>query len=177
MKLKLFATALALAGMLALGACGGNDSENTAAPTAPVADTAGTERATGPLPDEAFKAQLTVADPPARLAPGEKATLNVKIRNASMVAWPMRGRTGDGFFQVNLGDRWRDSGGKETKIDERIAMPKQLDRGAEIELALPITAPDKAGDYVLEIDMVQEGVVWFAQKGSESLKLNVKVVR
>jgi hypothetical protein len=56
-------------------------------------------------------------------------------------------------------------------------MPRSLDRGEEADIALPVKAPDKAGDYVLEIDMVQEGVAWFAQKGSEPLKLNIKVGR
>lgn len=176
MRLKLFITTLALACSLAFAACG---EENKGGPGAPPAAgggaTANPDAATGPLPDDAFKAKLTVASPPTKLAPGEQVTLNVKVRNASTVQWPVSGRPGDGFYQVNLGDHWQDSAGKEVKIDDRIAMPRSLDRGEEAEIALPVKAPDKAGDFVLEIDMVQEGVTWFAQKGSEPLKLNIKV--
>lgn len=181
MRLKLVITALSLACALAFAACGEENAGGPGArPAAPgggggAAAPANPDAATGPMPDDAFKAKLTVAAPPARLAPGEQATLNVKVRNASTVQWPVSGRPGDGFFQVNLGDHWQDSAGKEAKIDDRIAMPRSLDRGEEVEIQLPVKAPDKAGDYVLEIDMVQEGVAWFAQKGSEPLKLNIKV--
>jgi len=177
MRLKLFITALAVACSLAFAACG---EENPPGPGARPAAGGGAapanpDAATGPMPDDGFKARLTVANPPTRLAPGEQTTLNVKVRNASTVQWPVSGRPGDGFFQVNLGDHWQDSSGKEAKIDDRIALPRSLDRGEEVEMQLPVKAPDKPGDYVLEIDMVQEGVSWFAQKGSEPLKLNIKV--
>jgi hypothetical protein len=56
-------------------------------------------------------------------------------------------------------------------------MPNDVAPGAEVERALVVKAPDKEGDYVLELDMVQEGVAWFAQKGSEALKLKIKVVK
>ena len=38
-----------------------------------------------------------------------------------------------------------------------------------------VIAPDKAGDFVVEIDMVQEGIAWFVNKGSVPAKLKIKV--
>ncbi len=178
MKLKYLSIMLALAGMLLLAGCGeDNAGDNSGAVPASNAGAPAPTRATEPLPDSGFKANLTVANPPAKLAPGEPATLTVKIKNTSSATWPMAGRSADGFFQVNLGNHWLDAAGKDVKIDDRIAMPRSLGPGEELDMALPVKAPDKAGDYVLEIDMVQEGVAWFAQKGSQPLKLNIKVGR
>jgi hypothetical protein len=175
MKLKYLSITLALAGVLAAAGCGEDAGKEAGTPAA--APGAAAARPSAPLPDNGFRATLNVANPPARLAPGETATLTVKVKNASDVAWPLGGRPGDGFFQVNLGDHWKDAEGKEVKVDERIAMPHAVGPGEEVERLLVVKAPDKPGDYVLELDVVQEGVAWFSQKGSQPLKLNVKVGR
>lgn len=177
MKLGDIICVLIVVGVLLTAGCGADNpgsgpdtpsTSNTAAAPTPT-------RAPEPLPDSGFKANLTVANPPAKLAPGESVTLAVKVRNTSGATWPMTGRTGDGFFQVNLGNHWFDAAGRDVKIDNRIAMSRSLGPGEELDMAFPVKAPDKAGDYVLEVDMVQEGVAWFALKGSQPLKLNVKV--
>jgi hypothetical protein len=175
MKLKYLSPALALACALTLAGCGEDRPGGGAGTPAPPG--AAAARPPAPLPDNGFRATLTVANPPTKLAPGEPATLTVKVRNSSDVAWPLGGRPGDGFFQVNLGDHWLGADGKEVKVDERIAMPHAVGPGEEVERQLVIKAPDKPGDYVLELDVVQEGVAWFSQKGSQPLKLNVKVAR
>lgn len=167
---------------VAVGVCALTFSGCGNANTGGVSDTRPTSppspaRATGPLPDGGFRANISVANAPAELTTGAPVTLSVKVKNTGTVAWPMAGRTGDGFFQVNLGDHWKDKDGKDVKIDDRVAMPNDVAPGAEVERALVVKAPDKEGDYVLELDMVQEGVAWFAQKGSEPLKLKIKVVK
>jgi len=40
-----------------------------------------------------------------------------------------------------------------------------------------ITAPKEPGEYVLEVDLVQEQVAWFRDKGSATAKTKVTVVR
>ena len=47
--------------------------------------------------------------------------------------------------------------------------------GEETELPLSVSAQLVAGSYVLEIDMLHEGVVWFSSKGSKPLRMLVKV--
>lgn len=134
-------------------------------------------RATGPMPDGAFKAVITVPDAPAKLKPGQKLTLNIKIKNAGNTAWPAHGRATDGFFQVNLGDRWFDS--HDVLLEKhpyvRSGLPADLQPNAEVEVPLEITAPNSPGDYTLQIDMVQEMVAWFADKGNPPPKFKVKV--
>jgi hypothetical protein len=38
-----------------------------------------------------------------------------------------------------------------------------------------VNAPRIPGDYILELDMLQEGVSWFGLLGSTTLKLPVRV--
>jgi hypothetical protein len=59
--------------------------------------------------------------------------------------------------------------------DGRSVLLYDLNPGEEIDIPLTVTAPVEAGTYVLEIDMVQEGVAWFASKGSKPLRAIVKV--
>ncbi|HEX6732358.1 MAG TPA: hypothetical protein VF074_20235 [Pyrinomonadaceae bacterium] len=175
MNPKYFVIAAVVVCALAFSGCGDTNTGG-ASDTRPTAG-ASTARATGPLPDGGFRASITVANAPTELTTGAPVTLSVKVKNTGSAAWPMAGRAGDGFFQVNLGDHWKDKDGKDVKIDDRVAMPNDVAPGAEVERALVVKAPDKEGDYVLELDMVQEGVAWFAQKGSEALKLKIKVVK
>jgi uncharacterized membrane protein len=57
----------------------------------------------------------------------------------------------------------------------RSGLPRDLRPGEEAEIPLAITAPSAPGDYTLQIDLVQEMVSWFAEKGSEAPKFKVKV--
>lgn len=76
-----------------------------------------------------------------------------------------------------LGDRWLtgDGAGVVNELDSRTALPHDLGPGEEVKLKLTVTAPTAPGDYVLGIDMVHEGVAWFYQRGSRTLRWNVKV--
>src|SRR5215471_17741605 len=64
----------------------------------------------GPLPDKAFKAQITLIDPPAKLRAGQKETIQVKIKNDSELMWWSRGgrinTRSDNKFYIAVGDRW-----------------------------------------------------------------------
>ena len=129
-----------------------------------------------PLYDEAFNAVISMPQPPGRLRAGEKQTIEVVIRNASDYLWPARGEPGGKFF-LNVGDIWLYAGSDEllNNLDGRTTIPHDIYPGESIQLPLQITAPTTAGEYVLEIDMVQEGVGWFKDKGSTPLKIRVKV--
>lgn len=134
-------------------------------------------KATGPLPDGGFKATISVTNPPAKMQPGQRETLLVKVKNISNVSWPAHGRVSDGYYQVNVGDRWYDS--KDRVLDKhsyvRSGLPGDLPPGQEVEVQLGITAPDAPGDYTLKIDLVQEMVAWFADKGGSAPTFKVKV--
>lgn len=174
MKFKHFLTVVMIGGTSLFAACGSNQPNPPALSTGPTSE-GSVERVLKPLPDSGFKAQITVVDPPAKLAPGQRADLTVRVKNASDATWPLRGREGDGIYQVNLGDRWIGPEDRDLKVDERAFLPQAVKPGETVEISFPIIAPDGTGDFVVEIDMVQEGIAWFAQKGSEPARLKIKV--
>src|SRR5437660_12896480 len=53
------------------------------------------------LPNGAFKASLTISDPPTKLRAGERAVLQVRVKNASDTNWPALGES-DGRYALTL---------------------------------------------------------------------------
>ncbi|MCA1635827.1 MAG: hypothetical protein LC802_19590 [Acidobacteria bacterium] len=139
------------------------------------ADAPDVTEAKGPLDDDAFDAQLSAADVPPKMRGGEKATIRVTVKNISRYVWPARGQK-DGKYFINVADSWLDGG--ETLVDNmdgRGALPRDLWPGESVEVPLQINAPEGPGDYLLEIDLVQEGVTFFQTKGSQYPRYRVKV--
>jgi hypothetical protein len=176
---RLRAAALLL--VFACGACGGarqQQQQQQQAAATPAATPAVGETAARELPPQGFRAQLTVADPPARLRAGQKETIVVRVRNASDVAWPAPDFVSSKYV-VAVGDNWLDASGQtvgaEPYMDGRYGIQSGLGPGEEVELPLVVTAPARPGEYQLELDMVQEQVAWFREKGSQPLRLKVRV--
>jgi hypothetical protein len=126
--------------------------------------------------DRDYRAEIEAPGAPRSLRPGERVTLQLRVRNRGGVAWPARGDA-RGAYQVNAGDRWLDPVTERVvnDLDGRTTLAADLPPGGETELQLPVKAPAEPGDYVLEIDMIHEGVTFFREKGSKTLRMNVKV--
>jgi hypothetical protein len=130
----------------------------------------------GAFPDEDYRAHVEALDAPASMRAGERRALRFRVENRGGATWPARGNEIN-WYQINLGDRWLDAAGTGlvNDMDARTALPFDLAPGARVELKLDVTAPPRPGDYVLEIDMVHEGVTFFREKGSRPLRLPVRV--
>lgn len=128
------------------------------------------------LSENAFRAEIVWSQfQRTSFRAGLKETVYVKVRNASDLVWPALGLA-DGKYRLAVGNHWLDDNHKMVINDDgRNPLPYDLGQGEEIEMPLTITAPETPGNYVLEIDMVQEGVTWFGLKGSSTLRLRVRV--
>jgi hypothetical protein len=152
---------------------------NTPTPN-PTATAPEVSKTAGPLPERGFKAQLTLSDPPLKLRTGEQKNILVKIRNASDVIWWQRGGEtndrADNQFYIAVGNHWLGQDGKPLpNLEGHNGIPKDIKPGEEVEAPLLITAPKAPGDYTLEVDLVQEGVAWFHDKGSPTTSVKVRV--
>ena len=98
------------------------------------------------------------------------------MKNVSLTVWPSRGQP-DGSLLINVADAWFRNDGKSlvTNTDGRAGLLLDLWPGKAADIRLQITAPVQAGEYILEIDLVQEGVAWFKDKGSQTWRGRVKV--
>ena len=96
------------------------------------------------------------------------------LGNDSKVVWPGRQQTWQ--YQLTVGNRWlTEAGAKITDVDGRAPLLQDLKPAEAAELPLMVTAPSRPGNYILQLDVVQEGVAWFGDRGSEVLSLKVKV--
>jgi hypothetical protein len=128
-----------------------------------------------PFSDSVYRADIEALDAPDALRAGERRALRFGVRNGGVESWPARGDA-SGRYQVTIGDRWlTTSGGLVNDLDGRTALASDLAPGARVELRLTVTAPARPGEYVLEIDMIHEGVTFFRDKGSRPLRLPVRV--
>jgi hypothetical protein len=124
--------------------------------------------ADGPLPASAFQASIASQSIPTSLERGSKATVYFTVKNISTVIWPMLGLT--------LGNHWLDSNGRVLIHDAyRTGLAFDLRPGDQVDLPLTIETPRAPGHYILEIDMVQEGVAWFSGMGSKTLRVDIRV--
>lgn len=118
-----------------------------------------------------YKAVFGKVDNRSTMATGITYTVHASIQNVGESTWPKAG-----FDPVRLGAHWLDADGKIVSWDAaRADLPKDIAPMDSISQDLQITAPDEPGAYTLVVDLVQEGVVWFASRGSEPARLEVNV--
>jgi hypothetical protein len=59
---------------------------------------------------------------------------------------------------------------------DRIAFKQPLQIGHSATLDLPVRGPDEPGEYLVEIDLVWERVMWFQETGNQTLMVKLTVV-
>jgi SAM-dependent methyltransferase len=125
------------------------------------------------MPDEAYQATVEVTGA-AHLAlrTGSSITLDVVITNRSPHAWPA-----SEYGVIRAGNHWRDAGSDRmlNRDDGRSSLASVVGPGESCRVALTITAPADNGDYICEIDLAHEGVLWFSDKGSPTTTFAVRV--
>jgi 4-amino-4-deoxy-L-arabinose transferase-like glycosyltransferase len=128
-----------------------------------------------PLPPDACRAEVFAGDVPRSLAPGARFSITVRVKNAGGAWWRARERAAEPY-QIAAGSRWLDARtGAVVGDGGRGALPRDLAPGEEIGITFPSNAPTRAGFYLIELDVLQEGVSWFGPLGSRTLRLPVSV--
>src|SRR5438132_10683497 len=108
-----------------------------------------------------FKAGYTFNAIP-QFTAGQTTTVPVTIRNIGNGTFPTTNS-----FPVNLAYHWTSASGANVMWDgARTPLGGDLLTGQSVALNPVITAPTTGGNYVLKLDLVQEGVAWFSMKGA-----------
>lgn len=129
------------------------------------------EQGVEPLADAAFSARLAPHVEELSMRPGETIKLGVDVTNTSDVAWPEDS-------SLRVGNHWRSRRGRMLVNDDgREPLLRPLAPGETVGVTLIAIAPTKPGRYVLELDLVQERVSWFADRGSPTTRVPVHVTR
>lgn len=125
-----------------------------------------------PLDRKACRARIEVLALTEKPVCGAKIEARMSVTNSSACEW-----TQHPVNQLNLGNHWLTPVGETVLHDDgRARLPGRVRSGENVEVALTMTAPDRPGAYVLEFDVVQEGVRWFKNVGSTAAEIPVEVV-
>jgi ubiquinone/menaquinone biosynthesis C-methylase UbiE len=127
------------------------------------------------LPESAFTADIELVAPAGGpLATAAFRTILVRVTNRGNVAWPHDIPAGR---HICVGNHWlREDGSRVIDDDARAFLPHAVKPGMTVEIPLTVQAPDQPGQYVLEIDLVQEHVSWFNARGSRTARERIMVV-
>jgi SAM-dependent methyltransferase len=105
---------------------------------------------------------------------GSEFEIAAEIRNCAETVWLAAGRNGAGY--VRLGAQLKQCDGKLLEQDYgRSKLPADLRKGERAKVILKLNAPRTPGQYVLLLDMVNEGICWFHQRGSPPVELLLTV--
>ena len=97
-------------------------------------------------------------DAPRLMWTRQRRDLDVRLRNDGTQTW----KPDDTF---NFSYHWNHPDGEKKEFEgTRTAVPKIVRQGGTVELSADILAPGEAGLYTLELDMVEENVLWFSQR-------------
>lgn len=125
-----------------------------------------------PLPAEACRTRFRVPEMADPVPAGEVFPVVVGLANRSDCDWLPNVEN-----PLNVGTRWKDTHGRMVRGDDaRSAVPLPLPSGQEREVVLLCTAPHEPGDYLMEIDVVQECVRWFSDLGQTPAQIPITVV-
>ena len=127
-----------------------------------------------PMPDAAYRASLAFAlPPPASVAAGSHFNIALRVRNASDDEWSQ-----PAFGPLAVGNHWLDAAGElmVTQDDGRAPLLQIVPPGLEWPVLITLRAPASPGRYVVEVDLVHEGISWWAHKGSPTLRFTIDVV-
>jgi tRNA (mo5U34)-methyltransferase len=102
----------------------------------------------------------------------------VAVANTGAAVWRARGEAGTGRGAVRLGSHLLRADETEVAWDfASAALPHDMAPGERAELTLGIEVPAQPGDYVVELDLVLEGIGWFEEGGGSTLRLPLTVGR
>ncbi len=111
---------------------------------------------------------------PNYLDPGEEYELEVVVKNTGMSHWES-----EGSWRMDLGTHWinRDTGEMVLWDGNRGLLDEDIELEQEAIVKIIIKAPEEPGRYILQYDMVHEGVTWFSEQGVIPLEINIDVGR
>jgi tRNA (mo5U34)-methyltransferase len=131
-------------------------------------------RKRAPYPDSRsisyLSASLSLEDGPVLCRAGEVLRFRVRAENSGLARWLREGDAGTDRGAVHLAAHLLAADGEPLSWYHAGAyLPGDVAPGESVTVEIDLRAPDEAGEYVLEFDMVSEHLAWFEDLGSKVL--------
>jgi hypothetical protein len=107
--------------------------------------------------------------------------VTMTVANEGDLVWPAGSEVGPDEVPVILGIVWRRLPDLAVVHEQRTSLPFAVRPGERLLMTPSLDSraqdgrPMPQGDYELEIDLLQEHVAWFAQRGGEPARLRVRI--
>ncbi|MFZ0544295.1 MAG: NBR1-Ig-like domain-containing protein [Candidatus Promineifilaceae bacterium] len=106
------------------------------------------------------------------LEAGNTIPVTITVSNEGSLYWSSQGET-----PINLGGHWyRVSDDARSDNEARWSLDQNVAPGESLQMTVMLTAPNEAGEYQFEWDLVQEGVVWFSLRNGRHFTSYVTVL-
>jgi hypothetical protein len=128
------------------------------------------------LDPQVAKVGIMAIDWPKTVSASGEFPVTTLVRNVGAQTLPALGGALDDALQVNMAYHWLSMDGKPVIWDGlRTPIGAALGTSDSREVKLAVRAPPTPGDYVLEVDMVQEKEFWFGGVGSQTARMTINV--
>lgn len=100
--------------------------------------------------------------------PGRTYLFSLTVQNTGNTRWLQK--TDDGIGEVRIGFKLLSA--DRVLVDEnyrRVSLPKDIAPGDEVRITTELPPVNAQGDYILEIDGVSEGIIWFKDISYDSV--------
>ena len=116
-------------------------------------------------------ADLKLEEGPSICRASTEQTFRLRIENIGSGCWRAAGDPDTGKGAIYLGSHLLSAAEDEVDWDfGRARLPRDLAPGATASLEFKLRAPETAGKYIVEFDMVAEHITWFEDHGSGTLR-------
>lgn len=138
------------------------------------------DKPAGAIPDSRhpglLRAQFTLVDaPPEQVEAGTKLNFTIAMRNTGDTLW----LTGQGLRPgiVMPAVRLIDARGEiVSEVHGQPLLPRAVAPGQTIMMNIPFRAPLLTGKYKIKIDLVDQHICWFEERGSQPIEFDFEVV-
>lgn len=104
---------------------------------------------------------------------GERLQLHFRIKNTGREVW-----SSHGINPCLLSYHLLDKQGKIIKYDNRrFPFSEKVSPARTVEMTITVSSPLEEGKYILEFDLLREGIAWFKDYGSKTSKITLSVKR
>jgi hypothetical protein len=117
---------------------------------------------------------------PPTMSAGSSTQAHVRVKNTGDWTWPDAKTANppkpDGSYAVRLTYRWASAEGALLPENQtRGELPANIPPGEMADFAIKIDAPKAAGQYQLQVDVVEELITFFSAKGMKKLIVPITV--
>ena len=125
-----------------------------------------------PFPDSRsisyLRSQLAIIDGPSRCKAGDELRFRIRAHNSGYARWLRGSEAGTEKGDVHLAAHVLDEQQRPVSWYAAGAfLPNDVEPNDAVDLEIVLRAPESAGAYILQFDMVSEHLAWFEDLGSE----------